>query len=362
MTDDELRALDAYWRAANYLAVGQIYLLDNPLLREPLRPEHVKPRLLGHWGTTPGLNFLYTHLDRAIRERAPRRDLRLRARATAGRRSWRRRTSRGRTASSIPHVVAGRGGATRVVPAVLVPGRHPEPRGARDTRLDPRGRRAWLRTLARLRRGLRRSGSAPSPASSATGRPRPGPSRRAGTRTSSRTPQATAASCRSCTSTATRSPTRPCSPGSRRTSSTSLLRGYGYEPYSSSGTSPRRCTAWPRRSIERTRSRIQPSCPTEGVDAPALADDRPPHAQGLDRAARGRRPPGRGDLAIAPGARSPSVRTNAAAPERSSRTGCAATAPRSCSTRPGGTAPRARSSSRPRENAGWAPTRTPTAA
>ena len=69
MTDDELRALDGYWRAANYLAVGQIYLLDNPLLRVSLLPEHVKPRLLGHWGTTPGLNFVYTHLDRAIRER-----------------------------------------------------------------------------------------------------------------------------------------------------------------------------------------------------------------------------------------------------------------------------------------------------
>ena len=69
MPDDELRLLDAYWRAANYLSVGQIYLLDNPLLREPLRPEHVKPRLLGHWGTTPGLNFLYAHLNRAIRAR-----------------------------------------------------------------------------------------------------------------------------------------------------------------------------------------------------------------------------------------------------------------------------------------------------
>ena len=63
---DELRRIDAYWRAANYLAVGQIYLLDNPLLREPLKPEHVKPRLLGHWGTTPGLNFLYVHLNRII--------------------------------------------------------------------------------------------------------------------------------------------------------------------------------------------------------------------------------------------------------------------------------------------------------
>jgi xylulose-5-phosphate/fructose-6-phosphate phosphoketolase len=65
----ELAAVDAWWRAANYLSVGQIYLLDNPLLREPLRIEHVKPRLLGHWGTTPGLNLVYAHLNRVIRAR-----------------------------------------------------------------------------------------------------------------------------------------------------------------------------------------------------------------------------------------------------------------------------------------------------
>jgi xylulose-5-phosphate/fructose-6-phosphate phosphoketolase len=65
----DLELLDRYWRAANYLSVGQIYLLDNALLREPLRPEHIKPRLLGHWGTTPGLNFIYAHLNRAIRAR-----------------------------------------------------------------------------------------------------------------------------------------------------------------------------------------------------------------------------------------------------------------------------------------------------
>ena len=64
---EELEGLDRWWRAANYLSVGQIYLVDNPLLREPLRPEHIKPRLLGHWGTTPGLNFVYTHLNRVIR-------------------------------------------------------------------------------------------------------------------------------------------------------------------------------------------------------------------------------------------------------------------------------------------------------
>jgi len=67
LSRQELSRLDAYWRAANYLSVGQIYLLDNPLLREPLRPEHIKPRLLGHWGTTPGLNFIYAHLNRIIK-------------------------------------------------------------------------------------------------------------------------------------------------------------------------------------------------------------------------------------------------------------------------------------------------------
>ncbi|MCG5433214.1 phosphoketolase family protein [Mycobacterium sp. MYCO198283] len=69
LTEDELAGIDAYWRAANYLSVGQIYLLDNPLLREPLADHHVKPRLLGHWGTTPGLNLLYAHLNRVIRHR-----------------------------------------------------------------------------------------------------------------------------------------------------------------------------------------------------------------------------------------------------------------------------------------------------
>ncbi|MGA2283667.1 MAG: phosphoketolase family protein [Candidatus Dormibacteria bacterium] len=67
LSDHDLALIDAYWRAANYIAVGQIYLLDNPLLRQPLRPENVKPRLLGHWGTTPGLNFIYAHMNRVIR-------------------------------------------------------------------------------------------------------------------------------------------------------------------------------------------------------------------------------------------------------------------------------------------------------
>src|SRR5271168_3577115 len=69
LSSDELGLIDEYWRAANYLSVGQIYLLDNPLLREPLQAEHVKPRLLGHFGTTPGLNLIYAHLNRVIKAR-----------------------------------------------------------------------------------------------------------------------------------------------------------------------------------------------------------------------------------------------------------------------------------------------------
>src|ERR1700710_1542167 len=68
LSQEELRKIHAYWRAANYLSVGQIYLLDNPLLKEPLTLKHIKPRLLGHFGTTPGLNFIYAHLNRLINQ------------------------------------------------------------------------------------------------------------------------------------------------------------------------------------------------------------------------------------------------------------------------------------------------------
>ncbi|HMT21067.1 MAG TPA: phosphoketolase, partial [Promineifilum sp.] len=69
LDSNKIALIDRYWRAANYLSAGQIYLMDNPLLREPLRAGHIKPRLLGHWGTTPGLNFIYVHLNRIIKER-----------------------------------------------------------------------------------------------------------------------------------------------------------------------------------------------------------------------------------------------------------------------------------------------------
>ncbi len=85
--------MDAYWRAANYLSVGQIYLYDNPLLRKPLTKEHIKPRLLGHWGTTPGLNFVYVHLNRMIKTS-----------------SWSTRSTSRATATTCPRSRAGGGG------------------------------------------------------------------------------------------------------------------------------------------------------------------------------------------------------------------------------------------------------------
>ena len=69
LSPELLARMHRYWRAANYLTIGQIYLQENPLLREPLRPEHIKQRLLGHWGTSPGMNFILTHLNRLITER-----------------------------------------------------------------------------------------------------------------------------------------------------------------------------------------------------------------------------------------------------------------------------------------------------
>ncbi len=134
VADEQLELIDAYWRAANYLSVGQIYLLDNPLLREPLRAEHIKPRLLGHWGTTPGLNFIYAHLNRVINAARPERDLRHRSRARRSRRSSPTPTSRGPTARSIRTSATTRRGCARLFRQFSFPGRHPEPRRARDAR------------------------------------------------------------------------------------------------------------------------------------------------------------------------------------------------------------------------------------
>ena len=136
LSDDELHRLDKWWRAANYLSVGQIYLMDNPLLREDLEPEHVKPRLLGHWGTTPGLNFLYAHLNRAIMQR----DLDMIYIIGPGHggpslvaAAWLEGTySRG-----LSQCHSRRGWYEAAVHAVLIPGWHPQSRGSGNPGFDP---------------------------------------------------------------------------------------------------------------------------------------------------------------------------------------------------------------------------------
>ena len=156
LSADELRKMDAYWRAANYLSVGQIYLYDNPLLTEPLRIEHIKPRLLGHWGTTPGLNFIYVHCNRLIKKY----DLNMIYVCGPG------HGGPGMVANTylegtytrvLSQHHAGRRGNEAAVQAILVSRRHSQPRRAGNSRLDQRRRRTGILAAARLRRGVRQS-------------------------------------------------------------------------------------------------------------------------------------------------------------------------------------------------------------
>ena len=180
LTDRERDVVDAWWRAANYLTVGQIYLEANPLLREPLPPADIKPRLLGHWGTCPGLSFVYAHLNRLIRHtgqemRLPRRP-----------RPWRpgagrQRLPRGHaTARSTRRCPSDAAGMRRLFRQFSTPGGIPSHVCVHDAGLDPRGRRARLRAGPRVRRGLRQPRPARGLPSSATARPRPARSRARG--------------------------------------------------------------------------------------------------------------------------------------------------------------------------------------
>ena len=136
---DETELTIGWWRAANYLTVAQIYLQDNPLLREPLRPEHIKPRLLGHWGTSPALNLVYAHLNSLIR-RTGQDVLYVAGPGHGGPADRRQRLPRGHLLRDLPARLPRRGGPAAAGPPVLDAGRHPEPRQRADARLDPRGR------------------------------------------------------------------------------------------------------------------------------------------------------------------------------------------------------------------------------
>ena len=152
-SSNDLDLLDRYWCAANYLSVGQIYLLDNPLLQEPLRPEHIKPRLLGHWGTTPGLNFIYAHLNRRSAHTTSM-SFTSAGPAMAGPAWSLIPILKAPTARSIP-ISAGIPMVCASYFASFPSRRHSEPRRPGDAGLDPRGRRTRLRAGACLWRGFR---------------------------------------------------------------------------------------------------------------------------------------------------------------------------------------------------------------
>ena len=146
LSRDELRPIDAWRRAANYLSIGQIYLLDNPLLKEPLSPVHIKPPLLGPWGTTPGQNFLYVHQP-GHQSTRPRHDLHIRPGA------WRSRLGREHLARrdlqrNLPACPAKRALHAALVQAVQLSGRYRESRRAGNPGPHLRGRRAWLFAVA----------------------------------------------------------------------------------------------------------------------------------------------------------------------------------------------------------------------
>ena len=255
LTADELERLDAWWRAANYLSVGQIYLLDNPLLREPLRLEHVKPRLLGHWGTTPGLNFVYAHLNRVIRAR----DLNaiyVTGPGHGGPGLVANTYLEGTYSEVYPeHRRRDEEGMQRLFRQFSFPGGIPSHVAPETPGSIHEGGELGYALVARLRRRVRQPRPARLPASSATARPRPARWPRAGTRTSSSTRRATARCCRSCTSTATRSPTRPCSRASRTTSCARCCAATATRRTSSRATTRRRCTSCMAATLDQVRRR-----------------------------------------------------------------------------------------------------------
>ena len=304
LPEQDLALLDAWWRAANYLSVGQIYLLDNPLLRRPLAQEDIKPRLLGHWGTTPGLNLLWAHLNRLIRERDVNAIF-LAGPGHGGPAAVANAWLEGTYSEVYPHVGPDEAGMQRLFRQFSFPGGIPSHVAPETPGLDPRGRRARLRALPRVRRrdgqprpGRRRRGRRRRVRDRAAGGlvareqvRRPGPRRRgaadpAPQRLQDRQPDhAGADPARGAGEPAARLRPRGAHRRGRRPGRRAPAAGRRARPGARHD---------PRDPAGRPRGRRR--------RAAAVADDPAGHPQGLDRAGRGRRRPGRGHLAGPPGA------------------------------------------------------------
>ena len=156
LSPELLHKMDAYWRAANYLSVGQIYLYDNPLLKEPLKLSHVKPLVVGHWGTTPGQNFIYVHLNRVIKKY----DLDMFYIAGPGHGGPAIVGNvylEGTWSEIYPERHPGRSRAEKAVQAILVSRRDFQPCGADDAGVDSRRRRTGVLAQPCLRGRVRQS-------------------------------------------------------------------------------------------------------------------------------------------------------------------------------------------------------------
>ena len=153
---DELQLLHRWWSAANYLTIGQIYLQDNPLLRRPLTPNDIKPRLLGHWGTSPGLSLLYCHMNRLITQNSLNAIFPHRPRPRRPR-PRRLHLPRGHIHRDLSRRIAQRSRPPPPLPPILHARRHPFARQHAHAWQHSRGRRAGLRAHSRVRGGVRQS-------------------------------------------------------------------------------------------------------------------------------------------------------------------------------------------------------------
>ena len=366
--DPQFNLLDAYWRAANYLTVGPDLPAAQPApARAACGPSTSSRACSATGGRRPGLNLVYVHLNRLIRERDAN-VIFLAGPGHGGPAMLANVYLEGTYSRDLPggHARTTTGIAA-ALPAVLDAGRRAEPREPADAGLDPRRRRARLRAHARVRRGVRQPRSARGRASSATARPRPGRSRARGRASASSTRRATARCCRSCTSTATRSPARRCSAAPTTTTIRQLARRPRLRRASSSRATSR-CDVHaafaatldacvrddPRRSRTTARARRHPR-------RPRVAGDRAAHAEGLDRARRSSTACRSRARSARTRCRSPGVRDEPGAPRDARSAGCAAIGPRSSSTRRAGSSRELAGARTRRASAGWARTRTPTA-
>ncbi len=359
---DLLRRMDAYWRAANYLSVGQIYLLDNPLLREPLKLDHVKPRLLGHWGTTPGQNFIYVHLNRVIKKY----DLDmiyLSGPGHGGPALVANTYLEGTYSELYTTITRDAAGLKRLFKQFSFPGGIP-------SHVAPE-------TPGSIHEGGELGYSLSHAFGAAFDNPDLIAACVVGDGEAETGPLATSWHSNKFLDPAhdgavlpilhlngykIANPTVLARIG--REELESLLRGYGYTPYFVEGheSEPmhRLMAATLDRVVERNPSHPV-GCPRAGRDrAAAMADDRPPDAQGLDRPEGGRRAARRGDLSRAPG---PALRADRTprAPEAARGVDAELPARGALRRSRGGSAPSS-PSWRPPAIGGWGPTRTPTAA